>query len=227
MPAQMEQYCLQNPRCGQKLNQARQGLRPAAPLPAATAPSQEDQLRRQLLPIPPAQNMPLLGPRSHAPSATERLFSWLNPFASDLAWAQTPFSVTLTPDNRGVAGSSTYLGLYGGYMVNLPVYIMTNTLTTINSPNTESKPYVYATSNLPTAGYYLIDIVASPSLTKFRHSSGQIVETWDDRAGCGGPSTCHHVAVDYYAAGQHYWYFWVDPTVGGTVFYSITIKSYP
>jgi hypothetical protein len=223
----MEQYCLQNPRCGQKLNQARQGLRPAAPLPAATGPSQEEKLQKQLLPIPPMPGIPPMGPRSQTQGPVEWFLSWVNPFSVELAWAQTPFSLTLTPDNRGYTASNAYLGLYGGYMVNLPVYIMVNTLTTINSPSTDNKPYVYLSSNLLTTGYYLIDVVSSPSLTKFRHSSGQIIETWDDRAGCGGPSTCHHVAVDYYTAGPHYWYFWGDPTISGTVFYSITVKSYP
>jgi hypothetical protein len=138
-----------------------------------------------------------------------------------------------TPDNRwNSASPSSGLLVAGGYLAGAtPFYWMYNAYST-NQPNAENKPYVYLYANLPTAGYYLIDIVSSPSLTKFRHSSGQILETWDDRAGCGGTgvgtiASCHHVTVDYYTAGSHFWYFWADPTVLYTYFFSVTLKSYP
>jgi hypothetical protein len=224
-PAQMEQYCLQNPRCGQKLNQARQGLRPSVPLSPANAPSLEDNFLK-LVP-PPGQRIPLPGPRSHIPNPVERFFSWLNPFTVDSAWAQAPFSVTLTPDNRYVQSPPVGLGLVGGYMMGpVPFFWMHNAYST-NQSNAENKPYVYLYATLPAAGFYLIDMVASPSLTKLRHIADPISETWDYRAGCGGLSTCHHVSVEYYAAGNHFWYFWADPTVLYTYFYSVTIKSYP
>ena len=225
---ELEQHCQKNPRCGQKLDLARQGRRPSTPLPAATAPSLEDNILKQS-PHPP-QLMPL-GPRSHLPNVVDRFFSWINPFSVDLAWGQTAFSFTFTPDNRYAATGNTGIGLFGGYVSGpTPWFWMYNAYST-NQVLSENKPAVYLYSTLPAAGYYLIDIVASPSLTKFRHSSGAILDTWDDRAGCGGStgamSYCHHVTVDYYTAGNHFWYFWADPTVLYTYFFSVTLKSYP
>ncbi len=229
--AEMEQHCLKNQRCAQKLDQARQGRRPAMPLPAATAPSPEDNSLK--LAPSSGQRLPLPGPRSHIPNPAERFFSWINPFSIDLAWGQTTFSAVLTPDNRwSAAAPGSGIFVSGGYLAaGTPFFWMYNAYST-NQPNAENKPYVYLFANLPSTGYYLIDIVSSPSLTKFRHSSGQILETWDDRAGCGSTGVgtitpCHHVTVDYYTAGNHFWYFWADPTVLYTYFFSVTLKSYP
>jgi hypothetical protein len=223
--ADMESHCMQNPKCRQKLEQAKQGKRPAAPLPAATEPSPEEKLQKSL--PPPAQGLPLGGPRSHLPGPVERFFSLLDPLMPGTAYAQTGFAVTLTPANRVVGIPFAFLGLYGGYISGSQHYY---TLTYGSTPSTltQNKPYVYIQTNLSVAGYYLIDVVAGPSLTKLlQWPSNQILETWDYRAGCGGLSTCHHVTVDYYAAGYQNFYFWADPTVWGTQFYSVTIKSYP
>ena len=225
-PAELDQWCLKNPRCGQKLNQARQGSRSSVPLPATTVPSQEEKLQKQLLPVPPMQSMPPMGPRSQALGLAERFLSWLNPFAAELAWAQTPFSITLTPDRRSTASPLASLFLNGG-MVGPAAYSMLYNGFSTDQALADNKPYVWVNVILPAAGYYLVDVVASPSLTKLRHLSSQTIDTWDDRAGCAGLSVCHHVTVDLYAAGGHLWYFWADPTVMGATFYSFTIKSYP
>jgi len=228
--AEMEGHCLKNPHCGQKLDQARQGRRPAAPVPAPAAPSQEENILRSAPSSPGPQPFP--GPRSHLPGAVERFFSSINPFDVDAAWAQTPLVVTFTPDSRFSKTINSGIMTAGGYMyADQPWYWMFNAYTTSQS-NAENKPYIYLWASLPVAGYYMIDIVSSPSLAKFRHGGGAILETWDDRAGCGGTGVgtitpCHHVSVEYYTAGNHYWYFWADPTVLYTYFFSITLRSYP
>lgn len=71
---EMEQRCMQNPNCRQKLEQFKQGKRPSTPLPAATAPSPEEKQLKQL--PPPAQAVPPAGPRSEVtPGATDWLLS--------------------------------------------------------------------------------------------------------------------------------------------------------
>lgn len=221
---------MKSPKCRAKLEQAKQGKRPATALPAATGPSPEQKLQQSL--PPPAGGLMPMGPKSHMPGPVERFFSLLNPFTPDSAWAQTPLSLTYTPANMYNASANAAIGLFGGYSYgNYPFYTLYNVYSTNTGVMTENKPYVYLHVSIPAAGYYLIDVVASPSLTKLRHYdyslSSPILETWDYRAGCGGSSTCHYVTVDYYAAGSHIWYFWADPTVYSTYFYSITIKSYP
>lgn len=225
--AELEQFCLKNPRCGQKLNQARQGVRSTVPLPAATVPSQEERFLKPQVPVPPAPGLlPPLGPRSHVPGPVERFLSWLNPFAVDLAWAQAPFSITLTPDRRSNPSPLAAL-IVSGAMVSPAAYSTLYNGFSTDQPLADNKPYIWVNVILPVAGYYLVDVVASPSLTKLRHWSSQTIDTWDDRAGCAGLSVCHHVTVDLYAAGGHLWYFWADPTVMSADFYSFTIKSYP
>ena len=224
--AELEQVCLKNPRCGQKLDQMRQG-RAATPLPAATVPSQEDKFVRPQLPVPPPPGfVPPLGPKSHMQDSVERFLALLNPFAVDAAWAQTPIAITLTPTRMGNPSPLASLLLAGGMWGGTAYYSLYNGNST-NQSMAENKPYVWFNVILPVGGYYLVDVVASPSLAKLRHWSSQTTDTWDNRAGCGGLSVCHHVTVDLYAAGGHIWYFWADPTVLGTEFYSITIKSYP
>ena len=225
--ADMEAQCMKSPKCQAKLAQAKQSKRPATPLPAATEPSPEEKLQKQL--PAPAQGLPRIGPRSHIPGPVERFFSSLNPFTPDSAWAQTGFSVILTPQSTYNATPYGYLIISGAYICcNANDYVgLINSGYTIPSPYTDNKPYVFLVTSFPAAGYYLIDVIASNSLAKLRHQyNGPILETWDYRAGCGA-STCHHVTVDYYAAGWQNFYFWADPTVWGTYFYSITIKSYP
>ena len=111
----------------------------------------------------------------------------------------------------GYAGtSSAYFGLFNSYST--PVAYVDN------------KPYIMLVANLATAGYYLIDIAAGPSIMKIRHQyNGPILETWDMSKGCGS-KVCHYQTMDYYAAGYQYWYVWVDPKAWGTYFYSITLK---
>lgn len=46
--AEMENACNQNPKCRAKLEQAKQGKRPAQPLPAATEPSPEERMPRTM-----------------------------------------------------------------------------------------------------------------------------------------------------------------------------------
>jgi hypothetical protein len=152
--------------------------------------------------------------------------SWLNPFAVDLAWAQAPFSITLTPDRRSNPSPLAAL-IVSGAMVSPAAYSTLYNGFSTDQPLADNKPYIWVNVILPVAGYYLVDVVASPSLTKLRHWSSQTIDTWDDRAGCAGLSVCHHVTVDLYAAGGHLWYFWADPTVMSADFYSFTIKSYP
>lgn len=228
--ADMETHCLQNPKCRAKLEQAKQGKRPVTPLPAATEPSPEEKFLKSL--PPPAQGLPPtgpMGPKSHIPGPVERFFSLLNPFTPDLAWAQTGFSVILTPQSAYSATPYGYLIISGAYICcNAKDSVgLINSGYTIPSPYTDNKPYVFLVTSFPAAGYYLIDVMATASLAKLRHQyNGPILETWDYRAGCGA-STCHYVTVDYYAAGWQNFYFWADPTMWGTYFYSITIKSYP
>ena len=223
--ADMEQHCMKNPKCRQKMEQAKQGKRPAKPLPAAKEPSPEEKLQKSL--PAPAQGVPPAGPRSQVPGPVEQFFSWLNPFTPEQAWAQSGFSLMFTPDNRYSQSPYGNIGLYGGYIYSTSTaYILTNSYST-NVTSTENKPFIYLRTNLPAAGYYLIDVQSSGSLTKLRHQyNGPILETWDYRSGCGS-SICHNVTVDYYEAGYQYWYFWVDPTVWGAYFYNITIKAYP
>jgi len=224
--ADMENACFRNPKCRAKLEQAKQGKRPAQPLPAATEPSPEEKLQKSL--PPPAQGRPPMGPRSHLPSFIDRFFAWLNPFTPYPAWAQTGFAVTVTPHSGRSYSPYAFLALFGGHKRgNDNVFSLFNSQYTTPYPHTENKPHIYVESNLPADGFYLIDVHAHATLTKLRHkSNGRILETWDYRNGCGSV-TCHYVTVDYYSAGLHYWYFWADPTVWGTHFYSITIKSYP
>jgi hypothetical protein len=225
-PAQtdMESRCMQNPKCRQKLEQAKQGKRPAKPLPAATEPSPEEKLQKSL--PPPAQGIPPQRPRSQVPGPMDWLFSWLDPLTPEQAWAQSGFNLTFTPNSRSSSSPYGYLGLYGGYISgNSTSYTLYSPYST-TQPSSENKPFVFISTSLPAAGYYLIDVVASASLVKLRHQyNGPILETWDSRGGCGS-STCHYVTVDYYAAGGQYWYFWADPT-NHAYFYSVTIKSYP
>ena len=225
--AELEQWCLKNPRCGQKLNQARQGNRSSVPLPAMTVPSQEERFLKPQLPVLPAPGLlPPSGPRSHVPGPVERFLSWINPFAVDLVWAQTPLSITLTPDRRSNPSPLAALILNGGMVSPAAYSILYNGFST-DQPLADNKPYVWVNVILPAAGYYLVDVAASPSLTKLRHYSSQSIDTWDNRAGCAGLSVCHYVTVDLYAAGGHLWYFWADPSVLSANFYSFTIKSYP
>ena len=223
--ADMEQHCMKNPKCRQKMEQAKQGKRPAKPLPAAKEPSPEEKLQKSL--PPPAQGVPPAGPRSQVPGPVERFFSRLNPFNPEQAWAQSGFNLTFTPDNRYSQSPYGYIGLYGGYTYSTVTWYRLHNYYSTNSSTTEQKPFIYLSTNLPAEGYYLVDVQTSPSLTKLRHQyNGPILETWDYQSGCGS-SICHNVTVDYYAAGYQYWYFWIDPAVGGAYFYSITIKSYP
>ncbi len=78
-----------------------------------------------------------------------------------------------------------------------PYFGLMNQDHSLSVPYTENKPYMYLAVDLPAAGYYLIDIVASPSLIKLRHqTSGPIIETWDYRQGCGGTGTCNYGRSD-------------------------------
>jgi hypothetical protein len=224
----MEQRCFLNPRCRQKLEQAKQGTRPTTILPAATGPSPEEQLQKQLL--PPAQGVSPQRPRSQEGSGpVEQLLSWFNPFTPASAWAQTGYSLTLTPANRSSTVPTGYINIYGGWtMGTAPGFHILESSYPTPSPTTENQPFIYLSAYLPAAGYYVIDFVAAPSFTKLRHqNNGPILETWDYRTtGCGGANTCHYVTVDYYAAGPHSWCFWADPSAAPTFFYSVTIKSF-
>lgn len=227
--AEMEQHCMKNAKCAAKLQQAKQGKRPAKTLPAATEPSPEEKFQKSL--STPAQGIPPARPRSHVPSPVDRFFSWLNPFHAEDAWAQTGYNVTLTPEwHTQLLKSYPFvsLGLYGGYASgDLSFYVLPNYYATTNS-STDKKPFMLLKATLPAEGYYLIDVSAYASFAKLRHlSNGPILDTWDYRTGCSTMVTCHYVSVEYYAAGKQYWYFWVDPTHWGTYIYSVTIKSYP
>ncbi len=96
--ADMEGACNLNPKCRAKLEQSKQGKRPAMILPAATEPSPEEKLQKSL--PPPARGLPPIGPRSHLLGPLEGFFTWLNPFTPDPAWAQTALNLTFTPSNR-------------------------------------------------------------------------------------------------------------------------------
>lgn len=233
----LEQHCLSNPKCRAKLEQAKQGKRPAVILPAATEPTPEEKWQKSLPPPP-------VGPQGSIPGRFEGLFSWLNPFAPSPAWGQTSYfstsstststnlsattttvwPLTYSPTKRSSTspvGSITFNG--GNLLGTASYYTMSNT-TAVPSPYTENKPYALVTVYLPSAGSYLLDISATPSILKLRHQAGgPIIETWDLAKGCGA-SICHYQTVDAYAAGYQYWYIWADPKVWGTYFYSITIK---
>ena len=224
--AELENACKQNPRCRAKLEQAKQGKRPAQPLPAAIEPSPEEKLQKSL--PPPAQGLPPVGPRSHIPGPVEQIFSWINPLTPDQAWAQTALNLTFTPANRFNQSPYGWVGLYGGSIRSNNIDYTLNNSSSTSQNYVENKPFVYLSVNLPVAGYYAIDVVASKSFVKLRHqSNGPILETWDYRGGCGSALVCHYVTVDYYEAGAQYWYFWADAAVPNTYFYSVTIKSYP
>lgn len=223
--AEMENACNQNPKCRAKLEQAKQGKRPAKPLPAATEPSPEERMQQSL--PPPAQGLPPMGPRSSIPGQAERFFSWLNPFTPDQAWAQITGNATFTTVNRVGGIPAGIIGLYGGVLSGSSnTYVMPNNHLAA-SMSTETKPYVHLYFYTGT-GNYIIDFEASPSFTKLRHQpNGPILDTWDYRTSGCGSTVCHYVTVDYYEAGWHNWYFWADPTASGVNFYSVTIKRYP
>jgi hypothetical protein len=223
-----EQHCMKNPKCRQKLDQVRQGKRPAVTLPAAAGPSPEEKLHKSLPP-------PAMGPQGRVPGPVEWFFSWINPFAPATAMAQlylspsttTPMTaegLTFTPSKRYSSSPYGYMASYGVYAgTNLNYFGLFNSYST-PAAYAENKPFIILGTRLDKEGPYFIDIAASPSIIKIRHQySGPILETWDMSKGCGS-NVCHYQTMDNYAAGYQYWYVWVDPKVWGTYFYSITIK---
>ena len=227
-----EQHCMQNSKCRAKLEHAIQKKPPLMTLPPASGPSLEEQMRKSL-PAPPQ------GPHGRIPGPIERFFSWLDPFVPGSAWAQgtipssklqlSPtgtYVLTLTPSNRVSGSPYGFISLYGGIQWKDSPYALLNQIT-VPSSDGENKPYVYMQVNIPAAGYYMIDITASPSILKLRHAnSGTILDTWDFASkSCGSSTLCHYQTVDYYAGGYHYWYFWVEPKHWGANFYSVTIKK--
>jgi len=228
----VEQHCMKNPKCRQKLEMIKQGKRPGLTLPAAAAPSPEEQFEKSLPP-------PALGPQGRVPGSVERFFSWINPFAPETAMAltlsttttakgltaETTQGIKFTPGYRYSSSPYGYIGLYGVYAgSNLGYFGLFNNSSSTSYSWVENKPYVMLVTKIDQAGYYLIDIEASYSILKLRHQSGgPILEIWDLSKGCGS-TVCHYQTVDYYAAGSQYWYLWADPKVWGAYFYSITIK---
>lgn len=224
-----EQHCMKNAKCRQKLEQARQGKRPAMTLPAAAGPSPEEKLHKSLPP-------PAMGPQSRIPNAVEQFFSWINPFAPATAMAQLYFysspsstpipaeGLTFTPTKRYSSSPYGSMTIYGGYAGTSSAYFGLFNSYSTPVAYVDNKPYIMLVANLATAGSYLIDIAMSPSIVNLRHQSGgPILETWDLSRGCGS-SICHYQTVDSYAAGYQYWYVWVHPKAYGGYVYSITIK---
>ena len=225
----LEQYCMKNAKCRQKLEQARQGKRPAVTLPAAAGPSPEEKTYKSLPP-------PAMGPQGRVPGPVERFFSWINPFAPATAMAQLYFysspsstpipaeGLTFTPTKRYSSSPYGSLTIYGGYAGTSSAYFGLLNSHSTPAAYADNKPYIMLVANLATAGNYLIDIAMSSSIINLRHQSGgPILETWDLSKGCGS-SICHYQTVDYYSAGYQYWYVWVHPKAYYGYFYSITIK---
>ena len=218
--------CNKQPKCRAKMQAAKSGKKPKNRRPAAREENPEEKAFKQL--PKPVQKVPGQQ-RSQSdflpPTQGTSFLSWLNPFGASEAFAQSPVSVHLTPQNN--YNSTPYSRLRGYWVIMYAPtrYYINGGYNISNYPRTENKPFGWVQFNAPTAGYYIIDFQGSRSKAKLRHqASGPIIETWDlTSQSC---STCNYATMEYLEQGNHYFYFWPEGTSSISL-YAVDITSYP
>jgi hypothetical protein len=198
--AELLDSCSKHPGCRKKLDAAQKGEKPA-PRPAATQESPEEQ---QLKKNPP----PTVAPRGELSVPVDTLLSSLNPFRAGLAQAQTAFSVTLTPQNNVSNTPYVYFSLFGSDHQTGGWHGLSGHLTISSYTNTETKPYLFAFAQIPTTGWYIINVKGhGRGVAKLRHLyGGPIIETWDMSTQTCSP--CDYATMEYLQAGVQQFYFW-------------------
>lgn len=164
------------------------------------------------------------------------IWSLLNPFSASDVYAQSPFSVTLTPQARYSANPRASLSLHGcsaesgsaGFTAftcrNIPVQAAGHVI---------AKPYIAVSVSIPRVGWYLLDFYGYgkpkatleklvPLLTLQALFSRQTLESWDTTA---SPTFLNHFATaEYLTQGNHTFYLSIDSS--SLLFYEASIDEF-
>jgi hypothetical protein len=220
--ADLMRACEQQPKCRQKLNEAKRKGKPQNPRPAKTGKSPEE-LELEKFPAPPQPAGGLdkrKGDLQNFPVTT--LLGWLNPFSPLEVQAQSDVSIYLTPCNK--RHSMAGLQFHG---VELPFsnpYARFVPYTKTNRANTDYKPYLTVHFKAPATGWYILNFRATRAAAKLRHQyNGSIIETWDFMSQPNG--WYNYATIEYLAQGSHIFLWW--GTQGWPHLSSVNISSFP
>jgi hypothetical protein len=153
--------------------------------------------------------------------------SWLNLFRVKEAEAQGTFSLTLSTTNKWSSsspyGNASFYGAVAGEVVYTFPYVILQPTQFPAIGTQVILPFIFLTFDAPTAGWYIINIDASPTVSSLKHWEGGVYPTvavWNKG---GGFTPVSHPALLELAAGRHY-FCWV--TTGVAHVYEINIFNF-
>lgn len=158
------------------------------------------------------------------------ILSLLNPFSVSDVYAQSPFSVTLTPQTRYSATHRASLSLHGcsagGGTAGFTAFNCTN-FSVQSVGHVIARPYIAVSVTIPRLGWYLLDFYGygKPKATLQKHVNlftRQNLESWDTTA---SPTFLNHFATaEYLTQGNHTFYLSIDSS--SLWFYEASIDEF-
>lgn len=164
------------------------------------------------------------------------VWSLVNPFSASAVYAQSPFSVTLTPQARSSVSPRASLSLHGcsagGGTAGFTAFNCTN-FSVQSVGHVIARPYIAVSVTIPRLGWYLLDFYGygKPKATLEQFvvrfspqplSSRQTLESWDTTA---SPTFLNHFATaEYLAQGIHTFYLYIDSS--SLLFYEASIDEF-
>ncbi len=145
------------------------------------------------------------------------LLAWLNPFHVQKAWAQSTYSVTVTPASPYSSSPYAVLGFYGGIKWGTGTPGLRSWSWSSPMSFTVTNPIAGFGINVPTPGFYIVNFNGhsyntKAMLNRWTGSGYQTVTTWDYS---GRNERLNYPVVLELAAGYHYFYLGVTQ---GTLF---------
>ena len=168
--------------------------------------------------------------RSDSLAVISSLWSLLNPFSALDVYAQSPFSVTLTPQARSSSSPRATLSLYGcsatGGTAGFSMFGCANTSAQAVG-HVIAKPYIVVSVSIPRVGWYLLDFYGygKPKATLQSYVTlftRQTLESWDTTA---SPTFLNHFATaEYLTQGNHTFFLSIDSS--SLLFYEASIDEF-
>lgn len=167
--------------------------------------------------------------RSDSLAVISSLWSLLNPFSALDVYAQSPFTVTLTPSARFSASPAAALSLHGcsaaGSAMFPKVTCANSSISALGYAS--AKPFVTVSVTIPRTGWYLLDFYGTgkPKATlrkAINFFQNTTLESWDTTA---SPTDWNHFATaEYLAQGYHTFFFSIDSS--SLVFWEASIDEF-
>jgi len=158
------------------------------------------------------------------------IWSLVNPFSVSDVYAQSPFSVTLTPQARYSASPRAWLNLHGcsasGTTAGFTTFMCANT-SVQSVGHVIARPYIAVSVSIPRVGWYLLDFYGygKPKATLQKYVNlftRQTLESWDTTA---SPTFLNHFATaEYLTQGNHIFYLSIDSS--SLLFYEASIDEF-